>query len=166
MTSRVQSSRVVQRGCRLPVRRSSSKLAQPRNRRRRSMDVASPSIGKIAMLWRGDRAMRESATPASSRLRRIFDELDKEGIEATPAVYAEEFHDEVRDQILHVDGVLVWVDPLSDGRTRVQLDPLLREVARQGIWVSSHPDTILKMGTKEVLYKTRHLGWGTDTHIY
>src|SRR5262249_30255550 len=63
-------------------------------------------------------------------------------------------------------GVLVWVDPLSDGRTRVQLDPLLREVARQGIWVSSHPDTILKMGTKEVLYKTRHLGWGTDTHIY
>ena len=128
--------------------------------------MTSPSIGKVAILWRGDRAMRETATPTSSRLRKIFEELDEEGIKAEPAVYAEEFHDEVREQILGVDGVLVWVDPLSDGKTRIQLDPLLREVAAKGIFVSSHPDTILKMGTKEVLYKTRHLGWGTDTHIY
>jgi len=44
--------------------------------------------------------------------------------------------------------------------------PLLRDVATQGPWVSAHPDTILKMGTKEVLYRTRHLGWGTDTQLY
>ena len=44
--------------------------------------------------------------------------------------------------------------------------PLLREVARAGPWVSAHPDVILKMGVKEVLYRTRHLGWGTDTHLY
>jgi hypothetical protein len=25
---------------------------------------------------------------------------------------------------------------------------------------------ILKMGVKEVLYRTKHLGWGTDTHLY
>jgi hypothetical protein len=62
--------------------------------------------------------------------------------------------------------VLVWVDPLSDGRTRAALDPLLREVASRGVWVSSHPDVILKMGVKEVLHRTRHLGWGTDTHLY
>jgi hypothetical protein len=62
--------------------------------------------------------------------------------------------------------VLVWVDPLSNGKTRSVLDPLLREVAARGPWVSAHPDTILKMGTKEVLYRTRHLGWGMDTHLY
>ena len=85
------------------------------------------------------------------------------GITAEPAVFAEEFADEVRQQLLSVDGVLVWVDPLSGGRTRAVLDPLLREVAARGPWVSAHPDTILKMGTKEVLYRTRHLGWGMDT---
>jgi hypothetical protein len=42
----------------------------------------------------------------------------------------------------------------------------LRDVASRGPWVSAHPDTILKMGTKEVLYRTKHLGWGSDTHLY
>ena len=46
------------------------------------------------------------------------------------------------------------------------LDAMLRDVAAKGIWVSAHPDVILKMGTKEVLHKTRHLGWGTDTQLY
>jgi hypothetical protein len=43
---------------------------------------------------------------------------------------------------------------------------MLREVASEGVWVSTHPDVILKIGVKEVLYRTRHLGWGTDTHLY
>jgi hypothetical protein len=38
-------------------------------------------------------------------------------------------------------------------------------VAR-GPWVSAHPDVILKMGVKEVLHRTKHLGWGADTHLY
>ena len=41
------------------------------------------------------------------------------------------------------------------------LDALLRDVAAQGVWVSAHPDVILKMGTKEVLYRTRAMGWGS-----
>jgi hypothetical protein len=81
-------------------------------------------------------------------------------------VFDEAFADEVRDQLFGVDGVLVWVNPLDAGKTRAVLDALLREVAARGPWVSAHPDVILKMGTKEVLYRTRHLGWGTDTHIY
>src|SRR3984893_16860911 len=43
---------------------------------------------------------------------------------------------------------------------------MLRDVATHGPWVSAHPDVILKMGVKEVLHRTRHLGWGTDTHLY
>jgi hypothetical protein len=121
---------------------------------------------KIAILWRGDRAARDAATPHNNRYVRIFEELSALGISAEPAVFAEEFADEVRGQLLGVDGVLVWVDPLSGGRTRSVLDPLLREVASRGPWVSAHPDTILKMGTKEVLYRTRHLGWGMDTRLY
>ena len=50
-----------------------------------------------------------------------------------------------------VDGVLVWVILLDDGLTGAKLDPMLREVASMGPWVSAHPDVILKMGVKEVL---------------
>jgi hypothetical protein len=48
----------------------------------------------------------------------------------------------------------------------VNLDALLREVAARGVWVSAHPDVILKMGTKEVLHRTRTMSWGCDTALY
>jgi hypothetical protein len=60
----------------------------------------------------------------------------------------------------------VWVNPLEGDRTRERLDALLRQVAATGRFVSAHPDVILKMGVKEVLHETRHLGWGTKTHLY
>jgi hypothetical protein len=122
--------------------------------------------GKIAILWRGDPAARAEATPNNNRFHKIFDELESHGINAEPAVYCEEMHDEVRSQLLGADGVLVWVNPLQDGRTREKLDALLREVATPTRFVSAHPDTILKMGVKEVVHQTRHLGWGTDTQLY
>jgi hypothetical protein len=128
--------------------------------------MTSNPIGKLALLWRGDREIRRLAAPDNNRWRNIFAALTALNIQAEPAVYCEEMADEVRDQLLAVDGVLVWVDPLSDGRTRFQLDALLREIASRGIWVSTHPDVTQKMGVKEVLHTTRHLGWGTNTHLY
>ena len=121
---------------------------------------------RIAVLWRGDRDARTTATPQNNRYHRIFEELAALGIHAEPAVYDEEFLDEVHEQLLAVDGVLVWVDPLSSGKTRTALDAMLRDVAARGPWVSAHPDVILKMGVKEVLHRTKHLGWGCDTHLY
>jgi hypothetical protein len=121
---------------------------------------------KIAILSRGDAAARRDTTPHNSRFVRVFDALAAAGIEAEPAIYDEAFADEVRNQLLTLDGVLVWVDPIHQGKTREVLDPLLREVAARGPWVSAHPDVVLKMGVKEVLHRTRHIGWGTDTHRY
>jgi hypothetical protein len=121
---------------------------------------------RIAILWRGDRQARQTATPQNNRLNRVFEALAASDVQAEPAVYAEEMAHEVRDQLLQVDGVLVWVDPISEGRNRHTLDALLRDVASRGTWVSAHPDVILKMGVKQVLYRTKHLGWGTDTRLY
>jgi hypothetical protein len=121
---------------------------------------------KIAIIWRGDIATRRAATPQNNRFYRIFEELAAVGIDAEPAVYDEAFTDEVREQLLATDGVLVWVDPIHQGKTRAPLDALLRDIAERGPWVSAHPELILKMGVKEVLYRTKHLGWGTDTHLY
>jgi hypothetical protein len=128
--------------------------------------MTSGAIGKLTLLWRGDPETRRQATPDNNRWCHIFAALAALDICAEPAVYCEEAAEEVRAQLLAVDGVLVWVDPLSDGRTRFQLDAMLREVASRGVWVSTHPDVTQKMGVKEVLYATRHLGWGTDTHLH
>jgi hypothetical protein len=117
-------------------------------------------------LWRGDAEARRIASPANNRFYRVFEELAALGIDAAPVVYDEAFAGQVREQLLQADGVLVWVDPIHQGKTREALDPLLRDVAKRGPWVSAHPDVIHKMGVKEVLYHTRHLGWGTDTHLY
>lgn len=120
----------------------------------------------LAILSRGDAAARRDATAQNSRFVRIFEALAAAGIEARPVIYDESFADAVRVQLLAADGVLVWVDPIHQGKTRADLDVLLRDVAARGPWVSAHPDVILKMGVKEVLYRTRHLGWGADTHRY
>ena len=122
-----------------------------------------PTIG---ILSRGDASARRDATPQNSRFVRVFEALAALGIEARPVVYDETFADAVRDELLAVNGVLVWVDPIHQGKTRAALDPLLREIAAQGPWVSAHPDVILKMGVKDVLYRTRHLDWSADTHRY
>jgi hypothetical protein len=121
---------------------------------------------KVVILWRGDAATRAEATPQNNRFHKIFTALQARGIEAEPAVYCEEMHDEVRAQLMKADGILVWVNPLQGDRTRERLDALLREVVAPNRFVSAHPDTILKMGVKELLYQTRHLGWGTDTQLY
>jgi hypothetical protein len=130
------------------------------------MDPELHSRHTVAILSRGDAGARRDATPRNSRFVRIFEALAASGIEARPVIYDESFAGEVREQLLGVSGVLVWVDPIQQGKTRVELDQLLRDVATQGPWVSAHPDVILKMGVKEVLYRTRHLDWGVDTHRY
>jgi hypothetical protein len=96
----------------------------------------------------------------------MFSELARLGLTPVPVIYSDDAVEQARAQLLACDGVLVWVDPLSEGRTRERLDPLLRELAARGIWVSAHPDVILKMGVKTVLYETRELGWGCDTDLY
>ena len=121
---------------------------------------------KVAVLWSDDRSARTGASTHNNRYKQIFDELAAIGIQAEPAIYADDMASEVHEQLLRVDGVLVWVNPIFDGGNRARLDAMLRDVAAKGVWVSAHPDAILKMGTKEILHKTRHLGWGTDTRAY
>lgn len=123
---------------------------------------------KVAIVWRGDAQARAEARGEASRLKAIFQALEAQGIAAQPAVWSEDLTDAVRDQLMGVDGVLVWVDPIATatGQRRGELDALLREVAASGVFVSTHPDVTARMGVKDVLYTTRELGWGGDTYRY
>ncbi|MGZ3653862.1 MAG: Cj0069 family protein, partial [Bdellovibrionota bacterium] len=121
---------------------------------------------RVAILYPGNLEARRSATPGSGRLPTVFAAFEALGIRAEPAVYHDDFRDEVKQQLQQVNAVLAWVNPIEEGRDRSQLDSLLREIAASGIYVSTHPDVILKLGTKEVLVRTKELGWGSDTHLY
>lgn len=121
---------------------------------------------RIAILYPGDYETRQNATVENNRFADLFRTLAELGADAEPAVYHPDFWQEVQQQISQVDAVLVWVNPIQDGHDRTILDQMLREIANKGIFVSTHPDIILKMGTKEVLYQTRHMGWGSDIHLY
>ena len=129
------------------------------------MPEPTPRLGRVAILWRGDDAARRSASPAG-RFKAVFAALADVNVEAEPVVYEDDVLDAVRAQLATFDGVLVWVNPIHEGRSRANLDGLLRELAARGVWVSAHPDVILKMGTKEVLHRTRMMSWGCDTALY
>src|ERR1700682_944869 len=116
----------------------------------RRPDMTTAEVGRIALVFRGDRNLRATATPDNTRLAPIFAALAEVGLAAEPAVYSDDIADEARDQLLGADGVLVWVDPVAEREDRTRLDAILREVAASGVWVSAHPDVIVKMGTKEV----------------
>jgi hypothetical protein len=122
---------------------------------------------KIVILWHGDGEARNNATAEKNKFSKVFEEFQRYNFTAEPAIYNDEFVDKVRHQLNQVDGVLVWVNPISNGRDRSILDDMLRDVASSGVFVSTHPDVILKMGTKEVLFQTREMGWsGGDIHLY
>jgi hypothetical protein len=122
---------------------------------------------RVALVFRGDEAMRKAVSVEGSRLAPIAEALASVGLAAEPAAFNEDWVDDVRDQFLGVAGVLVWVDPVTGSDDRSILDEMLREVSSAGVFVSAHPDVILRMGTKEVLHVTRELSWGgTGTHLY
>ncbi len=121
---------------------------------------------KVALLWHGDREARDTQRLEDTRLALTAEALKSAGLAPEAAVYNDDFADEVREQLLTVDGVLVWVNPIEQGRDRTVLDAMLSQVAKEGVLVSAHPQTIQKMGAKDVLYRTRSMAWGSDVHVY
>ncbi len=119
---------------------------------------------RVGVLWRGEVGAQR---PAEDRgLGALFEAFDALRVDVVPVPFGDERIEEVRAQLQQLDGVLAWVNPIQDGANRQHVDELLREVAAKGVWVSAHPDVIGRMGTKEVLFDTRHLGWGCDTDLY
>jgi hypothetical protein len=121
---------------------------------------------RIAILWHGNRETRNNANTMNNKFSKVFEEFQHYNVIAEPAVYNDEFVEEVRSQLSQVDGVLVWVNPIEGGRNRSILDNMLRDVASIGVFVSTHPEVILKLGTKEVLFQTREMGLGGNIHLY
>jgi hypothetical protein len=123
-------------------------------------------LPRIGVLWRGDRRAQAPAPRADRGLGALYAAFPRLPVVVEQVPYSDDLVDEVREQLATLNGVLVWVNPIQDGQDRSLLDQLLRDVTSQGVWVSAHPDVALQMGTNEVLYRTRKLGWGNDTGLY
>jgi hypothetical protein len=126
--------------------------------------VGSVTLVRIALLYPGDRDARDRADPAASRFAPLFEAFGAAGVAAEPAIWNDDFADEVAAQLRHVQAVLVWCNPIEGGRRRDRLDAVLREAAERGTLVSAHPEAVLRLGTKDVLYETRDLAFGSDVH--
>ena len=127
------------------------------------------SIGgqpRLVLMWRGNIHAPDQPTNHLERFKPLIAALGEAGVEVSTHAYFDGDAEAARARLMQADGVMVWINPLQDGQDRNIVDALLREVAAAGVWVSAHPDTILRMGTKEVLYLTRKLGWGADTDLY
>lgn len=119
---------------------------------------------RIAILYPGDREARNRADPSTSRFVALFDAFAQAGVAAEPAIWHDDFADEVAMQLRAVSAVLVWCNPIEDGRRRDRLDAVLSDAARRGVFVSAHPEAVKWLGTKDVLFDTRGLPFGSDVY--
>lgn len=117
---------------------------------------------RIALLYPGDRIARDRSDSAASRFVALFEAFAAAGMAAEPAIWHDDFADEVRQQLRGVQAVLVWCNPVEGGNRRDQLDALLRDAANEGVLVSAHPEAVMRLGTKDVLFDTRDLPFGSD----
>lgn len=121
---------------------------------------------RVALVWHGDREAWESASVDGSRFAGLGAELRAQGLDPQALIYNDEFVADFLERALAFRCVLVWVNPIEQGRDRAILDGALNNLVERGIVVSAEPHVILAIGTKDVLVKTRSMPWGSDVVMY
>ena len=119
----------------------------------------------IALMIYGDINSERNAL-TEDKYKDLGNAFKSEGFEVESVLYNDELAEKLAIFLLKFDAILVWVNPIEQGTDRKKLDSLLIEISNKGHFVATHPEVILKIGTKEVLYKTKDMSWGGDTKIY
>jgi len=103
---------------------------------------------------------------AEEKYHALAESFVEHSMSVETVLYNDTLFDSYRDSLRKLDALLVWVNPIEHGRDRTILDGLLTELETAGVFISSVPETIMKIGTKDVLFKTRNLEWGSDVEMY
>ncbi len=93
----------------------------------------------IGVLWRADRRAEAPAPRADRGLGALYAAFDRLPLTVEQVPYSDDAVGEVREELLTLDGVLVWVNPIQDGQNRRLRDQLLRDVSSQGVWCPPIP---------------------------
>ncbi len=122
------------------------------------------NVSVALMIYGGLESGRNALT--DDRFKNLASALSEEGFLVESVLYHDSQAPDLFHQLERFHAILVWVNPIEQGRDRQMLDALLRDLAGKNCFVSAHPDIIQRIGTKEVLYSTRQMDWGGDTELY
>ena len=100
------------------------------------------------------------------KYKALAERFIESGMDVKTVLYNDGLVESLRNRLPDLDALLVWVNPIEQGTDRTVLDELLADVQDAGVFVSSLPETIVKIGTKKVLFDTRDLDWGSDVEMY
>lgn len=100
------------------------------------------------------------------KYRKLAGHFIEKGFAVDSILYHDLLAAQYEEALLKYDAILVWVNPIEQGTDRKILDELLVKLYEKGCLVSAHPGTILRMGTKEVLFRTRDVDFGGDIKLY
>jgi hypothetical protein len=88
------------------------------------------------------------------------------GFRVQSVSYNDNLADTLTTTLQQFNAILVWINPIEQGNDRKRLDRMLVELSKKNCFVSTHPEVILKMGTKDILFKTKEMPWGGDIRMY
>ena len=120
----------------------------------------SPRIGLMLPGKKGE------VTAETSRVKELFKDLYEIGINAELILFNNEDIELIEQECKDFDLIQVWVNPIHDGSDRSHLDEMLTRLSQQHIKIATHPQVILKLGTKDILYTSQNMDWGCETIIY
>ena len=119
----------------------------------------------IAILIYGEPGSKRKAL-TEEKYCRLANQLLEEGVVVDSVLYHDSRAEKLALELAQYSAILVWVNPIEQETDRTVLDQLLRQLSDKGVVVSAHPETILKIGTKEILYDTRGEEFGGDVKCY
>jgi hypothetical protein len=121
--------------------------------------------GPIALMVFGEPGSARNALE-EAKYKKLAAHFKERELDVDSVLYHDSSSDRLAKELTKYKAILVWVNPVEQGHDRKILDAMLIELTAQGCFVSAHPDTILKIGTKEILYRIRETEFGGDTKLY
>src|SRR4030095_2387786 len=119
----------------------------------------------IALMIFGEPGSARNAL-TEEKYKKLATHFIEKGFDVDSVLYHDTISSKLAKELHQYNAIRVWVNPIEQQGDRKILDALLMKLSAQGCFVSAHPDTILKMGTKEILYKVRETEFGGDVKSY
>lgn len=121
---------------------------------------------RVGLLWYKADDSNPGEFGRNNRLEPLSDAIARQGFDPVAIPYRHADHEAAASLLESCAAVMVWVNPIESGQDRSQLDQLLHELERSGVVVSASHAARHLIGTKAVVHTTRHMVWGTGTHLY
>jgi Domain of unknown function (DUF6815) len=123
------------------------------------------NYGPIALMIFGEPGSGKNAL-MEEKYKNLAAHFKEKGFAIDSVLYNDSIAGKLATELKRYRAILVWVNPVEQGNDRKILDALLGNLSAHGCFVSAHPDTILRMGTKEILYEVRKTEFGGDIKLY